>query len=226
MLFTQHDKKSNSVLTINNAGVFYQEMLTEHRKQSKRVKLGTLAIVDGEIMPNLHLWDDYADTVMSHRTLSKKIAAVKSTIDVMTKDDSFDAENVAIKQSELTELESALEFDSLLLENNPISKLSDLDGKILERIGKIINSASFKHKVIHRDDSSVVFTHYQTLESFMESQAKDLAKRFNEAKELAGDEEGYLDIETARETIAKRFDRGAAKLLAKNGIASNTAVAK
>lgn len=220
MLFVKADEKTNTVLTINDRGIYYQEMLTEYRPQSKRVRLGHLAIVDGEIMPDLTEWDDYAALVMSHRTTLKQISVIEDLLKDW-KDDESKAESIAIKQLELQELQNRLEFDESLLNDCPIKSLASLDGKVIEKIGKIINSASFKHKTVKTGDQ-VIFTPYQTLEHFMEDQAKSLVKRFNEDLESRGIETGFLDIESARDIVAKRFDRGNAKLLAKQGITANT----
>lgn len=220
MLFVKHDDKTNTVLTVNASGIYYQEMLTDHRPQSKRVRLGHLVLVDSEIMPDLTEWDDYAALVISHRTTTNQIFVIEDLLKDWQGDESK-AESIAIKQSELQDLRERLQFDELILNDHPVKALASLTGKVIEQVGKIINSASFKHKTV-KTGNQVVFTPYQTIEHFMEDQAKSLVKRFNEDLESRGIETGYLDIETAREIIAKRFDRGAAKLLAKSGITVNT----
>lgn len=250
MLLTKADEKTNTVITINTSGIWYQELLTSDRPQSPRVKLGKLALVEGEIMSDFTEWDEYNTLIVLRRVKESTIKVIKDRILDYYKVMGIDSKEVIgdrsvdgyykdlakvhhpdkeggnsdrMKQindardqlvalhSQHLELMTEIDFYSIAIEEDPIHKLSTLSGKIYERVNKLINASSFKHQ-FKETARGIVFQPLQTLDHFMESQAKDLVKRTNEHLEKMEITTGYLDIETAREIIAKRFDRAAKRL--------------
>lgn len=210
ILVTKHDDRTNSMITLNSSGIWYQELLTTDRPQSKRVKVGHLVLVDGVITPEYKEWDDYAANVFTRRSLEKQIKVLQDLEKSYSEGDSKDEESLKATQSKLEDCKMQLLAVDHLIECDPIHSLTALTGKVQERVSKIVNSSTFKHKVEQSGDS-VIFTHYQSKEFFLENEAKSLCKRHNEQLEKIGAETGYLDIETAREIIGKRFSNAKVK---------------
>lgn len=252
MLLTKADEKTNTVITINSSGIWYQELLTSDRPQSPRVKIGMLDMVEGEIMANYVSWDCYNALIFKRRTTEVEIKIVKSRIldyykilgmpQEMSNDQevakfvkdlakqfhpdsgSGNTEKMAeindardqlkALHKKFLDLQIALENFDGAIDAAPIGKLTTLNGKVHERVNKLITSASFKNKY-KETSKGIVFQPLQTLEAFMESQAKDLVKRHNDHLEATKATTGFLDIETARDIIASRFDRAAKRLEAR-----------
>lgn len=202
LLITKGDEKTNTVVTINGKGVFYQELRLGDRPMSQRVRLGKLVVVDDEIVVDYDAWCEYDALMVERNTVER---TKKAAVDVLKSLE--DPKAIKLKESEIKKLEIALTEVERKMNDHPVRSLTVLSAKVMASVEKMLNGVRHKHKHLETIDKTVQFSHHPTKEYFVEKQANELLKRHNESLEARGIEEGYLDFDAAMAVIEKRYSQ-------------------
>ncbi|MCC5617479.1 hypothetical protein LC605_20790 [Nostoc sp. CHAB 5836] len=202
LLITKGDEKTNTVVTINGKGVFYQELRLGDRPMSQRVRLGKLVVVDDEIVVDYDAWCEYDALIVERNTVER---TKKAAIEVLKTLE--DSKAVKLKEVEVKRLEIALTEAERKIKAHPVRSLTVLSAKVMASVEKMLNGVRHKHKHLETTDKTVQFSHHPTKEYFVEKQANELLKRHNESLEARGIEEGYLDFDAAMAVIEKRYSQ-------------------
>ncbi len=194
LLITKANDKNQTLISINEVGIFYQELRLGDRPKSNRVKIGSVALVDDSVQALSSEWDAFDMLVQRLNVVEKRLKAIATT-----KDEQVTVESDSLK----------IEFNNLqtAIDNDPLSKLTTLSVKVVADLDKLVNTARYKHQW-----RSSGFSHHPTREYFLQRQAEDLVKRQNAALEAAGIESGYLDFQSAYAVIVKRYSRNVSSI--------------
>ena len=111
LLISKANDKNQTIVTINNLGIYFQELRLKDRPMSPRVKIGKLAIVDGSVMAEYEEIHALEALICDRNTLETQVKAAKDLLAMP--DELIDNEDAAIK-SEL----ASLETDLALLNSN------------------------------------------------------------------------------------------------------------
>jgi hypothetical protein len=181
LLLTIDDSKLQSAVTINGNGIYYQEFRLGDRPMSQRVKLGRLDLIGTEVTAVYDEWLNYDATRTQLSDVEKLLSAMP---------EGKEKASYAKERDRLA--------DSLV--NNPLHRL-ELNSAVSRMVDKLINSAKFKHQM-GRSDVSLTFTFYETHDSFMLTEARALAKRYNEAHP-----DHLMALQDAEAIVAERYTR-------------------
>lgn len=201
LLITKGDEKTNTVVTINGKGVFYQELRLGDRPMSARVRLGKLVVVDDEIVVEFDAWCEYDALLAERNTLEKTKSAAKDVVK------SLEGDAVTRKQSEIEQLTGAIARLEKRINEHPVRGLTVLSAKVMASVDKMLDKVRHKHQSIETTDKTIQFTHHPSKEYFLEKQATELLTQHNERLESRGIDEGYLDFDGAMEIVQKRFTK-------------------
>lgn len=204
LLISKANDKSQTIVTINNLGIYYQELRLRDRPLSPRVKIGCLVIVneDGKdsVMATYQPMADLDALISDRNSLEKE---VKVATDMISSAANDAEKKQRIKNHKL--LSDKLETVKQAIANNPIHKLESLDAKAIQAIDSLVDKARARHQQGKFNGEFIGFTHYPTKEFFYEQEARALLKRHNEALSAKGIEDGYMDFNAAMAIVGRRF---------------------
>ena len=80
LLISKANDKNQTIVTINNLGIYYQELRLKDRPMSQRVKIGKLAIVDGSVMAEYEEINQLETLICDRNTLETQIKAAKALL--------------------------------------------------------------------------------------------------------------------------------------------------
>lgn len=203
LLISKANEKNNTIVTINGQGVFYQELRLGDRQQSPRVRLGKLVVVEGEgIVVDYDAVNDYESLLVRRDTDTRVLAATQDLLKTLT-----EKESIAIRQSEINQLEDSLKVTNESISNHPMRAIASFNATVIVSVDKMLDKVRYKHQSIETKDKTIKFTHYPNRAYFLQKLAEDLLLRHNENLENRGIEVGYMDFDTAIEVIKARFKK-------------------
>jgi hypothetical protein len=200
LLISKANDKNQTIVTINNLGIYYQELRLKDRPMSQRVKIGKLAIVDGAVMAS---YDEYneLEAKISERNALEKLVKVAADMINSAADDKEKKARIKNHEGLLTNLESVKQA----IADCPVSKLESLDAKAFVAIDSLVDKARARHQMGKNGSEFVGFTHYPTREYFYEQEARQLLKKHNETLANKGEEDGFIDFDAAMAIVCRRF---------------------
>lgn len=200
LLISKANDKNQTVVTINNLGIYYQELRWGDRPMSARVKIGKLAIVDGSVVAQYEEIHALDLLVGDRNSLEKKVKVASELIKTSNNDTEKKTrtKNHKLLSDKLKEVEQTIH-------ENPIYKLGSLDAKSIQAIDALVDKARARHQTGKNNGEFIGFTHYPTKEFFYEQEARSLLKRHNEALNSKGIEDGYMDFNAAMAIVSRRF---------------------
>lgn len=205
LLISKANDKAQTIVTINNLGIYYQELRLKDRPMSPRVKIGKLAIVKDEdgkdsVMATYQPMTDLDALISDRNSLEKEVRVAADMLGSAANDTE---KKQRIKNHKL--LSDKLETVKQAIAVNPINSLQCLDAKALQGIDALVDKARARHQQGKFNGEFVGFTHYPTKEFFYEQEARALLKRHNEALSAKGIEDGYMDFNAAMAIVGRRF---------------------
>jgi hypothetical protein len=204
MISTANDK-DQTVSTINGNGIYYQELRLGDRPMSKRVRIGTLVVLENDIVAEYDALSSHDACLSSRVLLEKEIAALSSLIKDAKK--LKDANLVLERETELERKQGCLNTVNDAIANSPITKLQSLNAKSLAAIDKMIDKARARHQKNRKGKEFTGFNHFPTQEYFLEKQANELLKKHNDKLEAMGIDNGYIDFDSALAIVCHRFSK-------------------
>lgn len=200
LLISKANDKNQTIVTINNLGIYYQELRLKDRPMSQRVKIGQLAIVDGSVMASYDEYNKLELLICDRNSLEKK---VKVASDLVASAANETEKKARVKHHKV--LSDKLEAVKQAIADCPISKLESLDAKAFVAIDALVDKARARHQQGKANGEFVGFTHYPTREYFYEQEARQLLKKHNEALANKGEEDGYIDFDASMAIVCRRF---------------------
>lgn len=205
LLISKANDKAQTIVTINNLGIYYQELRLKDRPMSPRVKIGELAIFTDEkgkdsVMAVYQPLADLDALISDRNSLEKEVKVASDLIAAATND----TEKKARVKSHRS-LSDKLELVKQAIAANPIHKLESFDAKSIQAIDSLVDKARARHQQGKFNGEFIGFTHYPTKEFFYEQEARALLKRHNEALSSKGVEDGYMDFSAAMAIVSRRF---------------------
>ncbi len=200
LLISKANDKNQTIVTVNNLGIYYQELRLKDRPMSPRIKIGTLVIVDGSIMPSYDEYNALESLICDRNSLQKEVKVAGDLVSCAANETE---KKQRVKNHKL--LSDKLEKVKQAIADCPISKLESLDAKAFVAIDSLIDKARARHEIAKNGTDFAGFTHYPTKQFFYEQEARALLKRHNEALSSKGIEDGYMDFAAAMAIISRRF---------------------
>lgn len=112
LLISKANDKNQTIVTINNLGIYFQELRLKDRPMSQRVKIGKLAIVDGSVMAEYEEIHQLETLICDRNTLETQVKAAKDLLAMP--DELIDNEDAITLKREL----ALLKTDLALLNSN------------------------------------------------------------------------------------------------------------
>lgn len=106
LLISKANDKNQTIVTINNLGIYFQELRLKDRPMSTRVKIGKLAIVDGSVMAEYEEINQLETLICDRNTLETQVKAAKDLLAMP--DELIDNEDAIAVRSELAALKTEL----------------------------------------------------------------------------------------------------------------------
>jgi ssDNA-binding Zn-finger/Zn-ribbon topoisomerase 1 len=199
LLIGKSNDKNQTIVTINNLGIYYQELRLKDRPMSPRTKIGKLAIVDGSVMASYDEYNKLEALICDRNSLEKQLKVAGDLV-------SSAANDTEKKQRVKLLLVKKLENVKQAIADCPISKLQSLDAKAFVAIDALVDKARARHQQGKANGGEFVgFTHYPTREYFYEQEARSLLKKHNEALVNKAMEDGFMDFDAAMAIVCRRF---------------------
>lgn len=205
LLISKANDKNQTIVTVNNLGIYYQELRLKDRPMSPRVKIGELAIVTDEkgkdsVMATYQPMVDLDALIRDRNSLEKE---VKVAGDLVASAANDTEKKSRVKNHKL--LSDKLEAVKQAIADNPINKLESFDAKSIQAIDSLVDKVRSRHQQGKRNGEFIGFTHFPTKEFFYEQEARALLKRYNEALSAKGIEDGFMDFNAAMAIVSRRF---------------------
>lgn len=106
LLISKANDKNQSIVTINNLGIYYQELRLGDRPLSPRVKIGKLAIVDSSVMAEYDEVYQLETLICDRSTLETQVKAAKDLLAMP--DETTESDRIIALRSEISALETEL----------------------------------------------------------------------------------------------------------------------
>lgn len=212
LLISKANEKTQTIISINNLGIYFQELRLKDRPLSPRVKVGKLAIVDGSIMAEYDEVFQLEALICDRSTLETQVKAAKELLalpdELVDNPDATIPEKFSLKnqrQENYNALVKKLKATQDAIADNPVHKLQSFNAKSMQGIDALVDKARSRHQQAKFKGEFVGFTHYPTKEFFYEQQAREVLKRHNEALLAKGVEDGFIDFDCAMAIVCRRF---------------------